>query len=108
MEIKKENVLKAHENGCEDVRKVLESLFPDVFEDKYNEDIFYSFECVGKNIITKIDRTHWAAIGIDITSNFWDNRFNSLKECIDYYISEHNVKICRHKTFTELLNWLKK
>ena len=30
MEIKKENVQKAYDNGCEDVKKVLMDLFPDI------------------------------------------------------------------------------
>ena len=30
MEIKKENILKAHENGCDDVKRVLEDLFPEI------------------------------------------------------------------------------
>jgi hypothetical protein len=35
MEIKDENFLKAHREGCSDVKRVLETLAPDLFEVKF-------------------------------------------------------------------------
>lgn len=40
--ITKENLLKAHSEGCEDTKKVLETLCPDEFEDKYDSDKIYA------------------------------------------------------------------
>jgi hypothetical protein len=39
LEITKENVLEAHKAGCADVKKVLENLFPEVFEDFSSENV---------------------------------------------------------------------
>jgi len=38
----KDNILKAHSDGCEDVKKVIENLWPDEFEDKYDETKIYA------------------------------------------------------------------
>lgn len=35
IQIEKDNIRKAYEDGCSDVKKVLETLFPEVFKTKY-------------------------------------------------------------------------
>lgn len=41
MNIEKENVLKAHEEGCREVKSVLENLFPELFEETYEAGDYF-------------------------------------------------------------------
>lgn len=39
IDVTEENIMKAHENGCEDVKRVLETLFPALFKEKEWEKV---------------------------------------------------------------------
>ena len=81
----KENILKAHDEGCDDAKKVIKNLWPDEFEEEeeFKENKIWAF-CSGMNsiyLLTREDRG-WAITNINDTSYIFSSA-NSAKECFD-------------------------
>jgi hypothetical protein len=106
MEIKKEDVLKAHENGCPDVKNVLEVLFPKVFEVKINEDYHYAYEWEERKYkIVRIGYEKYQAVCLSDPRTYVGDKDYSHKECIKY-INNNFALVVEFKTFDEFLDWL--
>lgn len=103
--ITKENLLKAHSEGCDDTKKVLETLCPDEFEDEieYDEDKIYGYNYCGvPRKIHKIDDRFWS-IAFDDTRNFGIME-TSFEEFLSY-LKKDNLKLETFDNSKDFLFW---
>ena len=67
IKLKEENILKAHKEGCSDVKKVIENLVPELFpkQETYKlGDRFYVEGFGGEYILSRIDNRSGALVSL--------------------------------------------
>ena len=92
--LKKENVLKAYEDGCEDVKKVLENLHPDLFEPKIKYEDHEIIGFLQEGMVGTILMTSSGSYNVVylISTSYWDSSsFNDGQKALDYLLSSDGV-----------------
>jgi len=95
----KENILKAHSDGCDDVKKVIENLWPDELDKKieYYEDKIYAFYDNFNENIKVIHREAYEAgkfKGYKLTSGGTSNHErDSFKDTVESVSGSNKIEI---------------
>jgi len=101
LEITEENLQKAHEDGCSDVKKALENMFPEVFESlkKFNLSKLKLREDISGGFIFTCESSKEAGFSHEMfikirSGGKYDNKGFYLNDDYNWRIEEEKESLC--------------